>query len=104
MKLLLLLLALSAFAADTPDPAISDAEHIQLLEAQLSAERADHAVDKAKLDYVQASPAREKAFTEAQKLVAQVLAKHGCSAVEIEKHVCQISESAGKLTVVKSKP
>jgi len=99
MKLAALLLALSALAADTPDPAISDAEHIELLEAQLASEQADHAIDKAKLDYLQASPAKEKASADMQKLYERVLAAHGCSSVEIEKRVCRIEMKDKKLAV-----
>jgi hypothetical protein len=103
---LLSLLTLSAISADSKsaDLAISDAEHIQLLDAQLAAERADHAVDKAKLDYFQSNAARAKAFADATKTLNDVLQKRGCTAAEVETRTCQISDKGGKLAVIKNPP
>jgi hypothetical protein len=110
MRLLLVTLTVVGTMLASETVTISSDEQLQLIEAQLAAERADHALDKAKLEYMQAATYRDKAFAEAQKTLASVLEKHGCTTEEVEKHTCQVSESAADkdgrkhLTVVKSKP
>jgi len=103
--------AFSLFFADAPtSPVCTAADQILLMNAQLSAERADHAVDKAKADYLQAVAARDKAFSDAQKVVDKVLSAYGCSPSDIQAKVCQLIESGPDkdghkhLTVKKTPP